>query len=376
MQQLVALDLPGGTAFVRALQQVWNDGDAALPVDQRLDNRSRRALTNHMRAGAVIDATGRRALDDGGPIETGDALVMATSGSTGAPKGVVLSHAAIAASAAATSARLRVTTDDHWLACLPLSHVGGLSVVTRALHSGIALTVLPRFDAEAVTLAAAAGATLTSLVATALSRIDPSIFRCIVLGGSRPPEDRPTNTVTTYGLTETGSGVVYDGIALDGVEIDIAPDGEILLRCPMMLRAYRDGSTPIDEHGWLHTNDLGRFLPDGRLSVDGRRGDLIITGGENVWPEHVEAVLAQHPMVADVAVAGVADAEWGHKVAAWVVLRDRSNAPSLDDLRGFVREHLPAFMAPRALFIVETLPRTNIGKIRRASLPDLTTTAE
>ena len=221
MPQLVALDLPGGADFVNVLQQIWDAGDAALPIDQRLDTNQRAALVNAMHSGAVIDASGRHTLDGGHSTEPGDALVMATSGSTGAPKGVVLTHTAIAASAAATSARLGVAADDHWLACLPLSHVGGLSVVTRALHSGTALTVLPRFDADAVTVAAAAGATLTSLVATALARIDPSIFRLIVLGGARPPDNRPSNTVTTYGLTETGSGVVYDGIPLDGVEVEV-----------------------------------------------------------------------------------------------------------------------------------------------------------
>lgn len=376
MPQLVALDLPGGTDFVHALQQIWDAGDAALPVDQRLDTNGRAAIARAMQAGAVIDPNGRHALDDGRATEPGDALVMATSGSTGQPKGVVLTHQAVAASAVATSARLRVTAHDHWLACLPLAHVGGLSVITRALHSGVALTVLPRFDADAVTLAAAAGATLTSLVNTALARIDPSIFRCIVLGGSRPPDVRSPNTVSTYGLTETGSGVVYDGVPLDGVEVDITADGEILLRCPMMLREYRDGSTPIDSAGWLHTDDLGGWLPDGRLRVQGRRGDLIITGGENVWPEPVEAALARHPAVADVAVAGRANPQWGQEVTAWVVPRDPSNPPTLDELRGLTRDHLPAFMAPRVLFIVDTIPRTNLGKIRRSALPGLTTLAE
>ena len=225
----------------------------------------------------------------GDEVDDGDALVVATSGSTGAPKGVVLTHDAIAASAEATSRRLEVTTDDHWLACLPLSHVGGLSVVTRALHTGTRLTVLPGFDADAV---AAVGATLVSLVATALRRIDPSIFRTIVLGGSRPPADRPPNTVTTYGMTETGSGVVYDGVPLDGVEVRLDDDAEVWLRGPMLMRCYRDGSSPFDADGWLPTGDLGRWLDDGRLHVDGRRGDLIITGGENVWPEAVEAILA------------------------------------------------------------------------------------
>ncbi len=371
MPELVALDLPGGSDFVRALDQVWSDGDTAFPVDQRLSADARMAIARAMQVTAVVTSSGRAMLADGRPTEPGDAVVVATSGSTGEPKGVILTHAAIAASADATNGRLDVTARDHWLACLPLSHVGGLSVVMRALHGGIALTVLPRFDADAVTHAAQDGATLTSLVATALTRIDPTIFRCIVLGGGRPPESRPPNTVTTYGLTETGSGVVYDGVPLEGVEIEIAPDGEILLRCPMMLRAYRDGSSPIDADGWLHTNDLGRWLDDGRLHVEGRRGDLIISGGENIWPEQVEAILAKHPLVREVGVAGLDDPQWGEIVAAWIVPEDASNPPSLDGLRGFVREHLPAFMAPRAAFVVAELPRTNLGKIRRSRLRSL-----
>ena len=290
MNRLVAIDLPGGPDFVDELQRVWDAGDAAFPVDQRLPDDAKRQLCATMRVGEEV--------------EPGDALVVATSGSTGVPKGVVLTHDAVAASARATSERLAVHADDHWLACLPLSHVGGLSVVTRALHAGTRLTVLPGFEVAAVE---ASGATLVSLVSTALARIDASRFRTIVLGGSRPPDDRPANCVTTYGMTETGSGVVYDGLPLDGVEVDIASDGEIRLQAPMLLRCYRDGTTPFDDDGWFATGDLGEWRPDGTLHVAGRRGDLIITGGENVWPEAVETALADHPGVAEVMVRGIAD---------------------------------------------------------------------
>ncbi|MCU1399430.1 MAG: menE [Acidimicrobiales bacterium] len=369
MGDLVALDLPGGGAFVDALQRIWDRGDAMLPVDQRLPRSAVDALLTAMGASSVVDAGGEHGLEQGMPTEPGDALVMATSGSTGAPKGVVLTHDAVSASAHATSARLDVGPDDHWLACLPLAHVGGLSVVTRALRTGTRLTVLPRFDADDVAAAAAGGVTLTSLVATALQRIDPAIFRCIVLGGSRPPADRPANTVTTYGLTETGSGVVYDGVPLEGVEVAITSAREILLRCPMMLRAYRDGTSPIDAEGWLHTGDLGELRADGRLHVEGRAGDLIITGGENVWPEAVEAALRDHPQVADIGVAGVPDAEWGSRVVAWVVPTDPADPPTLDTLRGHVRATQPAFIAPRELILVDALPRTALGKLRRGDLP-------
>lgn len=344
--RLVAIDGPGGPDFVERLRRIWDAGDAAFPVDQRLPAIARVELCAAMGVGE--------------PVEPGDALVVATSGSTGAPRGVVLTHEAVASSATATNARLHVTGDDHWLACLPLSHVGGLSVVTRALHAGTRLTVLPGFDAAAVD---SSEATLVSLVATALRRIHPERFRAIVLGGSRPPADRPPNCVTTYGMTETGSGVVYDGVPLEGVEVAIADDGEIRLRGRMLLRCYRDGSTPLDADGWLATGDLGRWLDDGRLHVEGRRGDLIITGGENVWPEAVETALADHPAVAEVMVRGVDDPEWGQIVEAVVV--PVGEAPTLDALRDHVKARHPAFMAPRRLVVTDALPRTALGKPRR-----------
>ncbi len=344
--KLVALDLRGGPEFVDQLQRIWDAGDAAFPVDQRLVPAAK---------GEMFHAMGV-----GDEVEPGDALVVATSGSSGTPKGVVLTHDAIASSALATSRRLGVTTQDHWLACLPLSHVGGLSVVTRALHTGTGLTVLPEFDADAVD---ASDATMVSLVATALRRIEPTRFRWIVLGGSRPPDDRPSNSVTTYGMTETGSGVVYDGVPLDGVEVRLDEDQQIWLRGPMLLRTYRDGRRPFDADGWLPTGDVGRWLDDGRLHVEGRRDDMIISGGENVWPETVEAVLAGHPAVREVMVRGIDDAEWGQIVEAVVV--PAGDPPSLDDLRAHVKSTHPAFMAPKSLVIVDALPRTALGKVVR-----------
>jgi O-succinylbenzoic acid--CoA ligase len=363
--RLVALDLPGGPAFVDELQRVWSDGDAAFPVDQRLPVSAKLGLCRQLGADLVVDGAGdRHALDSGHNVEPGDALVVATSGSTGAPKGVVLTHDAVAASAAATSGRLGVTADDHWLACLPLSHVGGLSVVTRAICTGTRLTVHPGFEVDAVE---GSGATLVSLVATALRRIEPSRFRLIVLGGSRPPSDRPANTVTTYGMTETGSGVVYDRRPLDGVEIRIV-DGEVQLRCPMLLRCYRDGTDPRTPDGWYPTGDLGELDAEGMLSVHGRRGDLIITGGENVWPEPVEAILREHPGVVDVAIVGVPDPEWGEVVTALVVPLDPSAPPPLEGLRDTVKSQLPAYCAPHRVVICAELPRTTLGKLKRNDL--------
>ena len=261
-----------------------------------------------------------------------------------------------------------MTSTDRWLACLPLSHIGGLSVITRAVVTGTGVVVHDGFDAAAVSAAAAEGTTLVSLVPTALRRIDPRIFRRIVLGGSRPPGDLPSNVVTTYGMTETGSGVVYDGLPLDGVDMRVDSLGEIHLRGPMLLRTYRDGSQPLADD-WFATGDLGAIDDNGRLAVRGRRDELIITGGENVWPATVEAALAGHPGVAEVAVAGVPDTEWGERVVAWIVPSDRSTPPNLASIRSRVTESLPGFMAPREIRIVDSLPTTTSGKVLRHQLP-------
>jgi O-succinylbenzoic acid--CoA ligase len=242
-------------------------------------------------------------------------------------------------------------------------------VVSRALVTGAGLEVLPGFDAAAVTDAARRGATHTSLVPTALRRIDPSIFRVILLGGSAIPSDRPANTVATYGMTETCGGIVYDGLVLNGAGLRIESDDHISVSGPTLLRAHRDGTDPKDEAGWFRTGDLGRVDPEtGRLTVWGRADDVIMTGGEKVWPDRVEELLRRDPRVEAVAVVGRPDPEWGERVVAVVVPSDPATPPRLDDLRWLVREVLPAPHAPKELELVEALPRTSLGKVRRAEL--------
>ncbi|MEO9223909.1 MAG: AMP-binding protein [Acidimicrobiales bacterium] len=370
--RLVALDLPPGRDFVLAMCRVWDDGDAVLPIDPRLPISARVQLFRGLAPEEIVRRDGvRDPIGRGGthpPLRDGDAVVIPTSGTTGEPKGAIHTHAGLAAHAAAVHKRLDVDPErDRWLACLPLTHVGGFGVVARALIDEVPLEVHPGFDALAVQAAAADGATLTSLVTTALDRIDPASFRWVVLGGSADRSERPGNVVHTYGLTETGGGVVYDGTPLDGVEVRVDPDGQIAVRGATLLRAYRDGTTPIDEVGWLRTGDIGQ-LDDGQLRVDGRVGDLIITGGENVWPAVVEAALADAPGVAHVAVASRADPEWGQRVVAFVVPAEGEPIPTLAALREHAREQLPAFAAPRELELLGELPRTALGKVRRDHL--------
>jgi O-succinylbenzoic acid--CoA ligase len=372
--EVVALDLPGGQRFVDTLLAEWDDGNAVLPIDPRLPRPAVEVLLETLRPTRVIGPDGSRSLPGGIPTDGGDALVVATSGTTGRPKGVVLTHDAVRASADASSRALRVDPGrDHWISCLPLAHIGGLSVVTRALHTGTPLTVFERFDPGRVEQAAADGATLISLVATALRRADTTGYRTVLLGGAAPPEGLASNVVTTYGMTETGSGVVYDGHPLDGVELRIGDgvigtEGEVLVRGPMLLRSYRDGSEPLLAGGWLPTGDAGALDADGTLSVFGRIAEVVVTGGEKVWPVAVEEVIARHPGVAEVGVWKRADPEWGERVVAWVVPVDPGSPPTLDELREAVAAHLAPWAAPKELVMVASLPRTPSGKVVRGGL--------
>ena len=374
MARLIALDMPASKTFVDLVQHAWSNGDAVLPIDQRLRPAGKKILLDVMAPSEIIDASFTAStLPNGRPMQDGDALVIASSGSTGSPKGIIHTHSSLLAGAQASASRLQLTSDDHWLVCIPVSHVGGFSVISRALHIGAALTLLPAFDVAAVQEAAKNGATHASLVATALSRIDASLFRTILLGGSSAPDNLPSNVIATYGMTETGGGVVYNGQPLDNVEIKIV-DGEIFLRCPMLMRAYRDDQTISITDGWYATGDIGEIDENGKLSVRGRQSDMIITGGENVWPSVVEYSLTSHPLVNQVVVRGMPDTTWGQRVVAYVVLNDAAQTPEvklLSDLREHVKQTLPAFCAPQQIVVLAEIPRTSLGKVDVQALPSL-----
>ena len=371
MSALVAVPL-AGPAFVEVLRRLWDQGAAAFPLDLRYPPPLRQEVLARVRPTEVWDEHGRRPLPGGEPAAEGDAVVLATSGTTAAPKGVVLTHDALDQAARITNGAVDADPErDTWLCCSPVTHAAGLGVVNRALRGGTSLAVHPGFDPAAV---AASGATLTAMVPTMLRRIDPASFRLIVLGGMGIPDDRPPNTVATYGLTETMGGVVYDRRPLPGVEVRIGGGGVVEVRSPTTLRCYRteDGEhDPKSADGWLRTGDIGEIGLDGRLHVHGRADDVILTGGEKVWPDRVEAALRRLPGVADAAVVGRPDPEWGQEVVAVVEAVPGVTPPTLAAARDAVKEVLPPWCAPRALLVVAALPRTPSGKVRRrAALED------
>ncbi|MGH1490342.1 MAG: class I adenylate-forming enzyme family protein [Acidimicrobiales bacterium] len=384
MGRLVALGLPGGAAYAEAIQCIWDAGDAIAPLDDRLPKAELERVMATLKPGAVIEADGEiRSLAGGEPVEPGDGLVIATSGTSGEPKAVIHTHKSIEASALAIGAALNVdTSSDRWLACLPLAHIGGLAVVMRSLVTGTDVEVHNGFDADAVIRAAQNGATLTSMVTRALNQVPAELFRTVLIGGAAPPPDRPKNVIATYGLTETGSGVVYDSVPLEGLEVSIGPpspnpdgqtpaaggpasEAEIYLRGAMLFRGYRSLPDPFVDGGWFPTGDLGFHDADGRLHVSGRRGDVIKTGGEMVWPEPVERLLLSRDDIEQVAIIGRPDPDWGHRVVAVVVVAEGHSEPELAELREAVVAELPMWNAPKELQFVADIPRTSLGKVRR-----------
>ncbi len=281
MAGVTALAMPANSLFVAALLSEWDRGCAVAPIDHRLDGSELHNVLDTLAPTAVIGPDGERTQRRSGrSTEDGDALIVATSGSSGHPKGVILSHEAVRASADLTSRRLDIDSSDRWLCCLPVAHIGGLSVITRALLRSTALTVHDHFDPEAVIEAVRReGVTRISLVTRTLRQVDPAAFRTILLGGAAPPQGRAPNVIATYGSTETGSGVVYDQKALDGVELRTDTDGQLWVKSPTLLRCYRDGADPKDTEGWYPTGDGGEIV-DGVLSVSGRMADVVVTGGE------------------------------------------------------------------------------------------------
>jgi len=365
VRELVALDVPASNHLVDIIKSIWDSGNAFAPIDQRLPTKAKKALVGFLKPSKLVDSAGETTRLDGAvPIESDQRLAMATSGTTGTPKIVMYTMDQLISSAEATSSRIGVTSSDKWLCCLPIAHIGGLSVILRSLLLGNPVEVHNGFDATRASEAARDGATLVSLVPAALTQIDPGIFRKIILGGSKPPRHVPANAMVTYGLTESGSGVVYDGTPLPELELRVSSQGEILLKGPMIATRYRSGDAIQDGMGWFHTRDIGSFS-DNKLEVLGRIDEIINSGGESVFPAIIEALLESHPKVHQIAVIPLPDSRWGEAVTAVVVPSLEFDPPTLAELRDFMKSELPSYCAPTRLEIVKKMPTTNLGKIQK-----------
>jgi malonyl-CoA/methylmalonyl-CoA synthetase len=394
--------VPVNTAFGPA--EIGAVAAAAVPALAVLDDPGR--LPGVPSTGVAVDLPDGPApdLDVAGPDDT--ALLVFTSGTTGTPKGVPLSHGNLLATSAAIEVAWRWTPGDRLLLALPLFHVHGLGVgLHGTLLAGASAVILPRFRVDAVLDAiAATRATLMFGVPTMWVRLaasprvselgglrlcvsgsaplDPSTFATLEAGIGSPVIER-------YGMTETGMLVSnpYDGdrragsvgLALPGVEVRLEeregagepagePTGEILVRGPNVFAGYLGGANTFTADAWFRTGDLGRADPDGYLRIVGRAKELIITGGFNVYPREVEEVLRDHPGVADVAVVGVRDPEWGERVVACVVAADIARPADAAALLAWAAERLAPYKRPREVRFVDELPRNAMGKVVRAEL--------
>jgi O-succinylbenzoic acid--CoA ligase len=332
----------------------------------------------------AVVATARAVLRPDEPLEPGADLAVVSSGSTGGGRGVLLSAEAVRASAAATLDRLG--GPGSWLLALPVSAIAGLQVVCRSVLAGrdpVALQPEESFAAAAARLPAG-DRRYTALVPTQLRRLldaEPEALRAfdaVLVGGAATDpalHDRAraagVRVVTTYGMTETAGGCVYDGRPLEGVRVRIEDDG-VQLAGPTLALGYRLDPAATEAAfggGWFRTRDAGTLDADGRLTVHGRLDEVVISGGVNVAPQAVEATLREHPEVADAVVFGRPDDEWGQRVVAAVVPADGAR-PSLAALRLWVTDRLGAAAAPRELHTIAAVPTLHTGKPDRRAVAE------
>ena len=373
----VAIALPARREFVETLHGCLRLGAVAVPVDLRLT-----AAERALRCGGCTAVVSEPLLglpDAGAPL-TGShdldatAIVVYTSGTTAGPRAVELTYGNWLWSALGSAAALGVDPRERWLCTLPLSHVGGLSILLRSAIYATTTILHERFDAEAAADEIASRATLVSVVPTTLRRLldaglrAPAALRAALVGGAPVPpalleraRAARVPTVTTYGLTEACSQVTTGGPALFCTRVRIGPRREILVAGPTVAPAA------ADPDGWLHTGDEGSLDADGNLTVTGRAGDTIVTGGENVEPAEIEAVLESHPAVAEAAVHGAPDPQWGERIAAAIVLCAGETA-TVDELRDHCRARLAGYKVPKLFSFVAELPRTPSGKLLRRLL--------
>jgi len=375
----VAIALPARQAFVETLHGCLRLGAVAVPLDLRL-SAAERALRSAGCA-AVVGEPLCGLADPGAALSAthdlgAPAIVVHTSGTTAGPRAIELTYGNWLWSALGSAAALGVDPRERWLCTLPLSHVGGLSILLRSTIYATTTILHERFDADAAADEIASRATLVSVVPTTLRRLldaglhAPATLRAALVGGApitpallQRASAARVPTVTTYGLTEACSQVTTGGPPLFCTRVRIGARREILVSGPTIAPGA------VDRDGWLHTGDEGRLDAEGNLTVTGRTGDTIVTGGENVAPAEVEAVLASHPAVADAAVHGAPDPQWGERIVATVVLHAGHNAAA-EELRSYCRVRLAGYKVPKTYHFAVQLPRTPSGKLLRRSLED------
>lgn len=379
MTRLVALQHRDPETMLHALDQVWDDGDAALPLDPRAPDRHTAALLDRLAPDELRTDAGRQRRIHGHPVPEGTALVVTTSGSTGPPQGIVLSHAALEASTVRSVARLGAMDGVPWLGVLPLHHIAGISVALRSRAAGRQPLLHDRDTPELVTAAEPAWISLVPLQLQRLLEAEAELahHHGVLLGGAAAPAallDRATaagvHVVTSYGATETSGGCVYDGVPLAGVQVRIADSGRIQVRTPTLATGVRlpdGGLAPIaDDAGWWTTSDRGTVDDEGRLAVHGRADDVVVSGGENVPLTAVQAALADIDGIRAVAVVGLPDEHWGTAVTAVVV--PTGAPPTLGELRAALAGVLPRPHLPTALVTTDQLPTTSLGKVTTGSV--------
>ncbi len=379
---LVAVRHDLGPRWRGLLETVWEAGAALFPMHPRLGPGEAGHLLALARPTVVVDAARAVRVTGGAPVEEDVAFLVATSGTAGAPRLVELARPAVMAAVEASAAALGGDSRGKWLCCLPLGHVGGLLVVLRSVVLGAPVEIQARFDPVAV--AAVENVRWISLVPTMLASLleagsDLGGYSAILVGGGPLPDELHRRSaavgarvVETYGLTESSGGVVYDGRALPGVRVRTGEAGAIEIAGPTLMSGYRldpvATGAAFTADGWLRTRDAGDVDAEGRLRVFGRLDDVLVSGGEKIWPQEVEEALRSHPKVADVAVTGRPDSRWGSRVVAFVVPTDPASPPGLEELRDFAGVRIARFRAPRELVLAAHLPRTATGKVRRSAL--------
>lgn len=405
----VATLLPNGFAASILPHAVLRLGATLAPLNTRLTRAEIEWQVENLAPSIVIDSENmlNGAFSDDVDLrlshpEDAVAAIIYTSGTTGKPKGAMLTVGNFWWSAIGSALNLGTVPDDRWLACLPLFHVGGLSIVTRSAIYGIRAIVHESFDEHRVNDAIeSGGASIVSVVSVMLERMlnargntpYPSSLRSVLLGGgpaSASLLERAASlnvpVVQTYGLTETCSQLSTvspsdaarkpgsAGKPLYPNEIRISDNEEIVVRGPVVMKGYYENpaaTTATIVDGWLHTGDAGRIDEEGFLYVLDRRDDLIVTGGENVYPAEVESALSSHPAIEEAAVIGMPDDSWGQRVIAIVKAR---GAVTSADLIAHCESQLARYKIPREVrFSEKPLPRTAAGKLRRAALREETT---